>query len=121
MVKKKIAFVLAVFCATVLLMAVQKPVFLAYYAADAAQASVGEWLGVVWHGLTLDSTVAGYVTALPLLLALVSLWVRLPGRIWRRVLTGYFVLGATPTAGLLPREGEVYPQWGLRPHGPVLV
>ena len=46
MVKKKIAFVLAVFCATVLLMAVQKPVFLAYYAADAAQASVGEWLGV---------------------------------------------------------------------------
>ena len=54
MVKKKIAFVLAVFCATVLLMAVQKPVFLAYYAADAAQASVGEWLGVVWHGLTLD-------------------------------------------------------------------
>ena len=48
MVKKKIAFVLAVFCATVLLMAVQKPVFLAYYAADAAQASVGEWLGVVW-------------------------------------------------------------------------
>ena len=36
MVKKKIAFVLAVFCATVLLMAVQKPVFLAYYVADAA-------------------------------------------------------------------------------------
>jgi len=98
MVKKKIAFVLAVFCATVLLMAVQKPVFLAYYAADAAQASVGEWLGVVWHGLTLDSTVAGYVTALPLLLTLVSLWVRLPGRIWRRVLTGYFVLVATVTA-----------------------
>ena len=65
MVKKKLAFVFGVFCATVLLMAVQKPVFLAYYAADAAQASAGEWLGVVWHGLTLDSTVAGYVTALP--------------------------------------------------------
>ena len=75
---RKLAFVLGVFCATVLAMAVQKPVFLAYYAADAAQASVGEWLGVVWHGLTLDSTVAGYVTALPLLLTLVSLWVRLP-------------------------------------------
>ena len=108
MVKKKIAFVLAVFCATVLLMAVQKPVFLAYYAADAAQASVGEWLGVVWHGLTLDSTVAGYVTALPLLLALVSLWVRLPGRIWRRVLTGYFVLVATVTAVIFAVDVELY-------------
>ena len=65
MVKKKIAFVLAVFCATVLLMAVQKPVFLAYYAADAAQASVGEWLGVVWHGLTLDSTCLLYTSPSP--------------------------------------------------------
>ena len=116
MVKKKIAFVLAVFCATVLLMAVQKPVFLAYYAADAAQASVGEWLGVVWHGLTLDSTVAGYVTALPLLLALVSLWVRLPGRIWRRVLTGYFVLVATATAVIFAVDVELYQHRGGSPN-----
>ena len=65
MVKKKLAFVFGVFCATVLLMAVQKPVFLAYYAADAAQASAGEWLGVVGHGPTLGSTRAGYVTPPP--------------------------------------------------------
>lgn len=121
MVKKKIAFVLAVFCATVLLMAVQKPVFLAYYAADAAQASVGEWLGVVWHGLTLDSTVAGYVTALPLLLALVSLWVRLPGRIWRRVLTGYFVLVATATAVIFAVDVELYQHWGFRLDATILI
>ena len=121
MVKKKIAFVLAVFCATVLLMAVQKPVFLAYYAADAAQASVGEWLGVVWHGLTLDSTVAGYVTALPLLLALVSLWVRLPGRIWRRVLTGYFVLVATVTAVIFAVDVELYQHWGFRLDATILI
>ena len=78
MVKKKLAFVFGVFCATVLLMAVQIRVFMAYYAADAAQASAGEWLGVVWHGLTLDSTVAGYVAALPLLLTLASLWCGFP-------------------------------------------
>lgn len=121
MVKKKIAFVLAVFCATVLLMAVQKPVFLAYYAADAAQASIGEWLGVVWHGLTLDSTVAGYVTALPLLLTLVSLWVRLPGRIWRRVLTGYFVLVATVTAVIFAVDVELYQHWGFRLDATILI
>ena len=121
MVKKKIAFVLAVFCATVLLMAVQKPVFLAYYAADAAQASVGEWLGVVWHGLTLDSTVAGYVTALPLLLTLVSLWVRLPGRIWRRGLTGYFVLVATVTAVIFAVDVELYQHWGFRLDATILI
>ena len=109
MVKKKLAFVFGVFCATVLLMAVQKPVFLAYYAADAAQASAGEWLGVVWHGLTLDSTVAGYVAALPLLLTLASLWVRFPERIWRRVLNVYFVLIAVLTAAVV-KERKIDPK-----------
>ena len=121
MVKKKLAFVFGVFCATVLLMAVQKPVFLAYYAADAAQASAGEWLGVVWHGLTLDSTVAGYVTALPLLLTLASLWVRLPERIWRRVLNVYFVLIAVLTAAIFAVDVELYRHWGFRLDSTVLI
>lgn len=121
MVKKKLAFVFGVFCATVLLMAVQKPVFLAYYAADAAQASAGEWLGVVWHGLTLDSTVAGYVAALPLLLTLASLWVRLPERIWRRVLNVYFVLIAVLTATIFAVDVELYRHWGFRLDSTVLI
>ena len=121
MVKKKLAFVFGVFCATVLLMAVQKPVFLAYYAADAAQASAGEWLGVVWHGLTLDSTVAGYVAALPLLLTLASLWVRLPERIWRRVLNVYFVLIAVLTTAIFAVDVELYRHWGFRLDSTVLI
>ena len=121
MVKKKLAFVFGVFCATVLLMAVQKPVFLAYYAADAAQASAGEWLGVVWHGLTLDSTVAGYVAALPLLLTLASLWVRFPERIWRRVLNVYFVLIAVLTAAIFAVDLNLYGYWGFRLDGSVLI
>ncbi|WP_419510481.1 LTA synthase family protein [Alistipes sp.] len=121
MVKKKIAFVFAVFCATLLLMAVQKPVFLAYYAAEAAQVSAGDWLRVVWHGLTLDSTIAGYVTALPLLLTLLSLWVRLPRKVWRRVLDGYFVLVALVTAVIFAVDVELYRHWGFRLDSTVLI
>ena len=76
--RRKLAFLVAVFCATVLAMAVQKPVFMAWYAAEAAGAGFGGWMEVLWHGLTLDMTVAGYVTALPLLAVLLSLWVRIP-------------------------------------------
>ena len=36
--RRKFAFLVAVFCATVLAMAVQKPVFMAWYAAEAAGA-----------------------------------------------------------------------------------
>ena len=35
--RRKFAFLVAVFCATVLAMAVQKPVFMAWYAAEASR------------------------------------------------------------------------------------
>lgn len=58
---RKIIFIAALFIATVLLMALQKPLFLLWYAQLAADASASELLAVSWHGLQLDSTTAGYV------------------------------------------------------------
>ena len=101
--KRKFLFLAATFAATVLLMMLQKPVFLAYYAVEASKAAFGEWLQVIRHGLLLDSTVAGYITVLPLLLTLLSLWVRIPERIGRRIVTGYFVVVAFLSALLSTR------------------
>ena len=109
--RRKFAFLVAVFCATVLAMAVQKPVFMAWYAAEAAGAGFGGWMEVLWHGLTLDMTVAGYVTALPLLAVLLSLWVRIPERVWRGVLTAYFALIAVVTAVIFAVDVALYEHW----------
>ncbi|WP_418992874.1 LTA synthase family protein [Alistipes sp.] len=119
--KRKIAFVVAVFAATVVLMAVQKPVFLAYYASQAAEAGAGGWWRVVWHGLALDMTVAGYVTALPLLMTLTTLWVRVPERVWRGVLTGYFALVALLTASIFSVDVALYEHWGFRLDSTLLI
>lgn len=119
--KKKIAFVVAVFAATVVLMALQKPVFLAYYASQAASAGAGGWWRVVWHGLALDMTVAGYVTALPLLVTLVTLWARLPERVWRVMLTVYFALVALLTAAIFAVDVALYEHWGFRLDATVLI
>ena len=89
---RRFLFILAVFCTTVFWMVLQKPLFLLFYHAQAAQSSFGEWLGVLWHGLTLDSTVAGYVTAFPVLTVLFSLWIPLSRRVWRIILIVYFAL-----------------------------
>lgn len=118
---RKIAFVFSVFLATVVVMALQKPLFLLFYAAEAAQVSPAAWFGVLWHGLTLDSTVAGYVTVLPLLLTLISLWVRLPGRKWRTALNGYFAVIAVVTAVIFAVDIELYRHWGFRIDGTVLI
>lgn len=119
--RRKIGFVLATFVATVLMMAVQKPVFMAWYAVESAGAGAGGWLAVLWHGLSLDLTVAGYVTALPLLVTLASLWVRLPERLWRGVLTGYFVLVAVMTAVIFAVDVALYEHWGFRLDSTILI
>lgn len=119
--RRKLAFPIAVFAATVVMMAVQKPVFMAYYAVEAAGAGFRGWIDVLWHGLTLDMTVAGYVTALPILVTLLSLWFRLPEKVWRGVLTGWFVLVAVVTAVIFAVDVALYEHWGFRIDSTVLI
>ena len=118
---RKLAFPIAVFAATVVMMAVQKPVFMAYYAVEAAGAGSRGWIDVLWHGLTLDMTVAGYVTALPILVTLLSLWLRLPEKVWRGVLTTWFVLVAVTTAVIFAVDVALYEHWGFRIDSTVLI
>ena len=119
--RRKLAFPIAVFAATVVMMAVQKPVFMAYYAVEAAGAGFRGWIDVLWHGLTLDMTVAGYVTALPILVTQLSLWFRLPEKVWRGVLTGWFVLVAVATAVIFAVDVALYEHWGFRIDSTVLI
>ena len=119
--RRKLAFPIAVFAATVVMMAVQKPVFMAYYAVEAAGAGFRGWIDVLWHGLTLDLTVAGYVTVLPILVTLLSLWFRLPEKVWRGVLTGWFVLVAVATAVIFAVDVALYEHWGFRIDSTVLI
>ena len=54
----KIITIVALYVITLLLMALQKPIFLMWYAERAAEASASDLWGVVWNGLLLDSTTA---------------------------------------------------------------
>ena len=119
--RRKLAFPVAVFCATVVMMAVQKPVFMAYYAVEASGAGFRGWIDVLRHGLTLDLTVAGYVTVLPILVTLLSLWISLPERLWRGVLTTWFVLVAVATAVIFAVDVALYEHWGFRIDSTVLI
>ena len=123
MLRRKIAFPLAVFASTVGVMALQKPLFMAWYAGEAAATGAGwrGWFEVLGHGLSLDLTVAGYVTAVPLLVMLLSLWVRLPQRLWRALLTGYFALVALLTAAVFAVDLALYEHWGFRIDATVLI
>lgn len=92
-------------------MALQKPLFLLWYSAQAAQASAAEWLAVLINGLKLDVTVAGYITALPLLIAGIALWI--PGRYWRFAMKGYLLIIAFVAAAAFSGNLALYEYWAF--------
>ena len=76
--KKRILQFLTTYFLFVLLFVLQKPIFMAYYHELYTDASIGDYFSVMWHGLPLDFSLAGYLTAIPagchpdLLLLLIS-------------------------------------------------
>ena len=94
------------------LLAIQKPVFMLYHHALASGCSLIDYLKVITHGLLLDCTIAGYLTALPLLMTLVSVW--LPGSFYRKLLKGYFGIMAVLIAAIFSVDVALYGYWGFR-------
>lgn len=116
--KKRLWFIITVFLAWLPVFAIQKPLFMAYYHALAKECSLTDYLQVIAHGLKLDSTSSGYLTILPLLLTLLSVWV--PGGWLRNVLKGYFGATAILVAAIFSVDLGLYGFWGFRLDATVL-
>lgn len=110
--KKRLLFLLTVFIVWLPLLAIQKPAFLLYHHALANGCSLTDFLQVITHGLLLDCTVSGYLTAIPLLCVLVSIW--LPGTFCKKFLQGYFLVMALLIAAIFAVDVALYGYWGFR-------
>lgn len=110
--KKRILFLLILFLIWLPLLAIQKPVFMLYHHTFANECLPIDYLKVITHGLLLDCTIAGYLTALPLLMTLVSVW--LPGSFYRKLLKGYFGIIAVLIASVFAVDVALYSYWGFR-------
>lgn len=110
--KQKILLIVATFVAWTLLFMLQKPVFLLIYAGGLADV----W-AVMTHGLPLDLSMAGYLTALPALLLLLSdlpvAAFRRPQALscWRWALAGYFGLASMVVAVSFVANVGLYGYW----------
>ena len=111
---RKILFVVATYVTTTLLMLVQKPLFLLWYAQRAEGVTPSEIWGVLWHGLLLDSTTAGYISVIPWLVMLLSVWVVIPQRAMRAILKGYYIVIALIVATLVAVDMQLFGYWDFR-------
>ena len=84
MKERLIGFLKTYFLLSSIFFMLQKPLFMFFYQTLYEGASWTEWFRVIWHGLPLDLSLAGYLTAVPGLLFIGSAWglSNLLRRIW---------------------------------------
>ena len=117
--KNRITFLLLLFFGLAAWMSLLKLPFLGLYLCEGYTAA--DWWQVICHGWSLDQTVAGYLTALPLLLLLFSLVVPLPERLWRILLGSYFTVAALLASAIYALDLGLYGYWGFRIDNSVMI
>ena len=69
-------YIVGYFLLLFLLFVVQKPLFMLYNEAVDKGLGFRECCQVMWHGMSLDATTAGYLTAFPFLIVCISIWLK---------------------------------------------
>lgn len=90
----------------------QKPFFMLFYRAFYDDVSWTEWFRVVWHGLPLDLSLAGYLSAVPGLFFICSAWT--VSHLLRRIWCGYFIFVSVLLSVIFTVDLGLYEYWGFR-------
>ncbi len=96
----------------VMIFLIQKPIFLLVENSSASSPVDAIWssmIPVMWHGLMLDLAIAGYITLLPGLMLLASVWIR--KELVRPVFNTYFGLVSFGISLCFTLNAALYPFW----------
>ncbi len=106
--KRKIVFILSTFIAWVIFFALWKVVFMFYNQAENPFVA-GDVADVLWHGLSMDMSTAGYLVALPLIIAWwgESHWAK-------RILIAYSLLVAFVVSLIVSADCFLYEFWKFK-------
>lgn len=96
----------------VLLFMTEKPLFMLYNGSLGARYSFRDWLSVVWHGLSIDLSVAAYLSFFPLLLLIFNIWCN--NCPVKKIWCAYDGLVALVLALIFAGDAVLYPFWGFK-------
>lgn len=110
--KKRIAYISLYFFTVLLIFILQKPLFMLYNGAIEKGFGFADYMQVMYHGASLDAATAGYLTALPFLLVLVSIWFKkFP---LKKILWAYYVIAAALVSIIFVVDMALYTFWGFK-------
>ena len=110
--KKRILYIVTLFFTLLFLFVTQKPLFMLYNDAVGKDAVWGDFFQVMLHGASLDATTAGYLTALPLLFVIISIWLKKISL--RKYLLPYYIIATLLVAITFVVDMGLYPFWGFK-------
>ena len=100
------------YCLFVCIFVLQKPLFMLFYKSLYPDASCADWFSVIWHGLPLDLSLAGYLTAIPGFLFITSVWTL--SKSLHRIWCGYFLFISVLISIIFTVDLGLYEYWGFR-------
>ena len=107
--KQRLRYLLNFYLLTVLIFVAAKVAFMLFN-YEGHEFVIGDICQVVWHGLSLDLSTALYFLAIPFLLTIGSVWVKVPQWIFKI----YYALIAIAFASAFVADTSLYPFWGFK-------
>lgn len=111
MKERLIGFIKAYFL-FVFVFVLQKPLFMLFYRSLYPDVTWIDWWSVIWNGLPLDFSLAGYLTAIPGFLLIASVWTL--SRFLHRFQCGYFLFISILLSIIFIVDLGLYEYWGFR-------
>lgn len=109
--KRRIILSLAIFCFFILIFFVQKIIFVLAHGSANGGINIGEFLQILYHGLSLDMSMSGYLTAIPMLLLIASIWMKNKPLV--RLFNIYFGISLVAIAIITIVDVVLYAYWGF--------
>lgn len=110
--KKAILKILAFFGIYLLIFILIKPLFLSVHHSLMGGISAGDWFSVIYHGFSMDCSVAAYFTVIPALTVFVSLFTDLR---WLAIAQNvYVILTSLIISFCIILDLALYSYWGFR-------
>ena len=108
--RNRILKFIAVYLLIVAVFITQRPIFFAVYHSLFEGVGIGEFFGAIGHGLPHDLSMAGYLTAIPGLLLIASVWTQ--ASLLKKIERGYFLFAAIVMSMVFITDLALYGYWG---------
>ncbi|WP_029904925.1 LTA synthase family protein [Prevotella sp. 10(H)] len=109
--KQRIFLLITIFLYFILVFCIGKIAFLLLHSAMGGGITSSDALQAIYHGLPLDMSMSGYLTAIPALILISSIWLK--PKLIAKIMNVYFAIFLSLVAIITVVDLVVYPYWGF--------